>query len=52
VSENSQPGAILGSVRARDEDKGKNGEIEYRIRTPIKKFNIEASSGDTYFRLL
>ena len=48
VTENSQPGVVLGSVRARDEDKGKNGEIEYRLRTPIKKFTIEASSGEFF----
>lgn len=45
VTENSRPGIVLGSVHANDEDKGKNGEIEYRLRTTIKKFSIEPKSG-------
>ena len=43
--ENSRLGLVIGSVQARDEDKGRNGEIEYRLRTTIKKFSIEAKSG-------
>jgi ribosomal protein S20 len=46
VAENSRPGHVIGSVRARDEDKGRNGEVEYRLRTTIKKFSIEAKSGE------
>ena len=45
VTENSRPGIVLGSVHANDDDKGKNGEIEYRLRTTIKKFSIEPKSG-------
>lgn len=48
VAENSRPGLVLGSVRARDDDKGKNGEIEYRLRTTIKKFSIEPTSGKIF----
>ncbi len=48
VTENTRPGSVVGTVKARDEDKGKNGEIEYRLRTPIKKFAIEASSGEDF----
>ena len=45
--ENSDVGHVIGAVQARDEDKGRNGEIQYRLRTTIKKFTIEASSGKT-----
>ena len=44
--ESSRPGHVIGSVQARDDDKGRNGEIEYRLRTTIKKFAIEATSGE------
>jgi hypothetical protein len=43
--ENLDVGHVIGAVQARDEDKGRNGEIQYRLRTTIKKFVIEASSG-------
>lgn len=45
VAENSPVGHVVGNVRAVDEDKGKNGDIEYRLRTPIKKFKIETGTG-------
>lgn len=45
VAENSPVGHVVGNVRANDEDKGKNGNVEYRLRTPIKKFLIDAGTG-------
>lgn len=45
--ENLPIGTMIGSVEAIDDDEGPNGLVEYRFRTPISKFLIESSSGNS-----
>lgn len=43
--ENLPVGTRVGTVKADDNDEGLNGQVQYRFRTPISKFEIGSSTG-------
>ena len=45
IEENAVIGSLVGIVQATDDDFGANGEVKYRIRTPIETFSVDPESG-------
>ena len=43
--ENLPIGTLIGTIQAKDNDDGLNGEVQYRFRTPISKFEIGSATG-------
>ncbi|XP_051871067.1 protocadherin Fat 1-like isoform X1 [Pristis pectinata] len=48
VPENIEIGRIVTQLKAKDNDQGDNGEIEYSLLTDTKTFSIDKTSGTMY----